>query len=71
MAGDGLGIIEGLPLPGDSPVRLVSGNLIDETMRTHQFCHINIVLVAMYKERISDDKLTESFGTTKFLICKV
>ena len=66
--GDGLGIIEGLPLPCDSPLRLVSGNFIDETMSTNQFFHIHIVLVAMHKERISVENLPECFGTAKFFI---
>ena len=71
MAGDGLSIIEGLPLPGDSPVCLVSGNFIDETMITNKFFHIPIVLVEMDKERLSVDNLPESFGTAKFLIGEV
>ena len=71
MAGDGLGIIEGLPLPGDSPVLLMAGNFIDETMNTHEFCHIHIVLVAMDKERVSVDNLPEICGTAKFLIGEV
>ena len=71
MAGDGLGIIEGLPLPCNSPVRLVSGNFIDETMSTHKFCHVPIVLLEMHKERISVKNLPEGFGTVKFLIGKV
>ena len=71
VVGDGLSIIEGLPLPGDSPVRLVAGNFIDETMSTHQFCHITIVLVEMDKERLSVNNLPESFGTAKFLIGEV
>ena len=71
MAGDGHDIIEGLPLPGESPLRLVSGNFIDETMIAHQFCHVPIVLVAMDKERLSTENLPESFGTAKFLIGNV
>ena len=71
MAGDGLVIIEGLTLPCDSPVRLVSWNFIYETMSTHYFCHIPIALVAMHKERISVENMPEGFGTTKFLILKV
>ena len=71
VAGDGLGIIEGLPLPYESPVSLVSWNFIYETMSTHYFCHVPIVLVAMHKERISIKNLPEGFGTAKFLICKV
>ena len=71
MAGDGLGKIEGLPLPCNSPVRLVSGNFIDETMSTHQFCHVPIVLVAMNKESISVKNLPEGFATAKFLIFEV
>ena len=71
MAGDGLGIIEGLPLPGDSPVRLVSGNSIDETMSIHQFFHLPIVLVATDKEKISVENMPEGFGTAKFLIGEV
>ena len=62
MAGDGLGIIEGLPLPCDSPLRLVSGNFIDETMSNHQFCHVPIVLVEMHKERLSVEKLPEGLA---------
>ena len=68
MAGDGLGIIEGLPIPRESPVRLVVGNFVDENMSTHQFYHIPIVIVAMEKERLSVDNMPESFGTVKFLI---
>ena len=40
-------------------------------MITHQFCHVPIVLVAIDKERISVKNLTESFGTSKFLIGEV
>ena len=68
---DGLGLIEGLPFPCDSPVRLVSRNFIDETMSTHQFCHVPIVLVEMHKERLSVENLPEGFGTAKFLICEI
>ena len=64
----GLGIIEGLPLPGDSHLRLVAGNFIDETMSTHQLFHIPIALVEMDKEKLSVDNLPKSFGTAKFLI---
>ena len=71
VAGDRIGIIEGLQLPGDSPVRLVDGNFIDETMSTHKFCHIPIVLVEMEKENLSVDNLPESFGTVQFLIGEV
>ena len=71
MAGDGLGTIEGLPLPCHSPVRLVSGNFIDDTMSTHYFCHVPIDLVVIHKERLSVKKLPEGFGTAKFLIWKL
>ena len=71
MVGDGLGIIEGLPLPCDSCVRLVSGNFIYETMSTHQFCHVHIVLVTIHKERISVENLSEGFCTAKLLIGEV
>ena len=71
MAVHGLGIIEGLPPPYDSPVRLVSGDFIDETMSTHKFCQIPIVLLAMHKERLSIENMPEGFGTAKFLICEV
>ena len=71
MAGDGIGIIKGIPLPCDSHVRLVSGNFIDETMSTHQFCHIPIFLVTMDKKRLSVDNLPGSFVTAKFLIGEV
>ena len=64
-------IIEGLPLPCDSPVRLVSGNFIDETMSTCYFFHVPIVLVEMHKESLSVENLPEGFGTAKFRICKV
>ena len=67
MSGDGLGIVEGLPLPYDSPVRLVSGNFIDETMSTYYFCHVPIVLVTMHKEMISFENLPEGFVTDNFL----
>ena len=71
MAGYGHSIIEGLTLPGDSPGRLVAGNFIDETMITHHFSHITIILVAIYKERLSVENLSESFGTSKLLIFEV
>ena len=71
LVGYGLVIIEGIPLPCDSPVHLVSGNFIDETMSTHQFCHVPIFLVAMHKERLSVENLPEYFGTAKFLIGEV
>ena len=66
-----MGIIEGLPLPCNSPVRLVSGNFIDETMITHQFFYLPIVRVEMHKERLYIKNLPEGFGTAKFLICEV
>ena len=71
MVGDRLGIIEGLPLPGDSPIRLMAGNFMDETMSTHKVSHIPITLVSMDKENIYVDNLPESFGTAKLLIGKV
>ena len=71
MAGDSIGIIEGLPLPGDSTVRLVAGNFMDETMSTHNFSHVHIVLVVMHKEIFSVENLPEGFGTAKLLIYKV
>ena len=71
MAVDELGIIEGLLLPCDSPVRLVSWNFIYDTMSIHYFCHVPIALVAMHKERLSVENLPGGFGTAKFFICKV
>ena len=71
VAGYGLGIIKGLPLPCDSPVCLVSWNFIYETMSTHNFSHVHIVLVTMHKERISVKKLPKDFGTANLFICKV
>ena len=66
--GDGLVIIEVLPLTSDSPVRLVAGNFIDETMSTHQFFHIPIFLVAIDKERLSVNNMPEIFVAAKFPI---
>ena len=68
MAGYGLGIIEGLPLPCNSPVCLVSWNFIDETTSTHNLSHVPIILVAIHKERLSVKNLPEGFDTAKFLI---
>ena len=53
VAGDGLGIIKGLPFPCDSPVCLVIRNFIYETMSTHNISNVPIVLVTMHKERFS------------------
>ena len=71
MEGDGIGIIDGLPPPCDSPVYIVSWNFIYESMSTHNFSHAPIVLVEIHKERISVENLSEGFGTAKLLICKV
>ena len=71
VAGDGIGIIEGIPLPGDYPARIVAGNFMDETMSNHNFSHIPIILVEMDKERLSVEDLPGSFGTAKFLIGEV
>ena len=72
VAGEILGIIEGIPLPIFLlPVRRVIGHFGEKTVRAHHFCHKFVIPRAMNVEADAVHVLAEGLRTSERLVLEV